>query len=391
MSDPVAWTFATGGTVTEQLTWLTDVLQATTGPSQHRRLRTAPRTVFKFDGLETGRRRRWLEALLVSNGAGQWQAPLVMEAGALASDLSAASDTIDIDTTTRRFVADGHALLMGEDPQAFELVQIDSIAAGALTLVDDTVNAWPAGTRVFPVRRARLEGMPSLSRFTGDASPYQVQFRLEEPLEFTPNFGTASYRGLPVVEWQPVWTADPEWTPERQLSTEDEQTGNAEVFDLVGIPLGKQVMQCAAQGAAQIAAFRGLLFALCGRWSVAWVPSWTQDLRITAAVANGATTLDVEGPALSPWPLQVNRRDIRIQLHDGTVLYRRVTAAVAHTATVDRLTLDGAIAIGFAASAVASVSFMALSRQDTDVNLLRYWNHDTLQSELTFRAVASDV
>ena len=43
--------------------------------------------------------------------------------------------------------------------------------------------------------------------------------------------------------------------------------------------------------------------------------------------------------------------------------------------------------MGLAANAVALVSFMALCRQDTDVNKLTWWNHDTVLSELTFRAV----
>ena len=63
------------------------------------------------------------------------------------------------------------------------------------------------------------------------------------------------------------------------------------------------------------------------------------------------------------------------------------SASAALSADVERLTLDSAITTGFTASAVALVSFMALCRQDTDVNKLTWWNHDTVQSELTFRAV----
>ena len=44
MADPIPWTFATGGTVSETLTWLTDVLPAVTGPEQTRRLREARTT-----------------------------------------------------------------------------------------------------------------------------------------------------------------------------------------------------------------------------------------------------------------------------------------------------------------------------------------------------------
>lgn len=391
LADPVAWTFAAGGEVSTQLTWLTDALQAKTGPAQHRRLRTAPRTGLRFSGLESGHRRRRLEALLYVNGSGQWRAPLVMQTTVLQAELLAASGVVAVDVGSRRFVAGGHALLMGNDPLVYEVVEINAVASNSLTLAAVTTLAWPAGTRVLPLYTGRLEGMPSLSRFTGDDVPYQVQFRLEDLLEWPANAGPAAYRSLPVLEIRPTWTSDPEWSPERELDTVDAETGPISVFDLIGLPRPKQTMQFVLTGQAEFDAFAGLLYALCGRWGVIWVPSWAQDLRVVANVANGATTLDVQGSILSEWPLQINRRDLRIELSDGTVLYRRVTAAVEQTTTVDRLTLDAPIATGFTTGQVATVSFMALCRQDTDVNLLRYWTFEVVQSELTFRAVVDDL
>lgn len=387
MPDPIPWTFATGGTVSETLTWLTDVLPAVTGPEQTRRLREAPRAAVSFNGLESGRNRRWMETLLNANGAGRWQAPLVMDSASLVAPLAAASTSVPVATDYLRFVAGGHALLIAADPRRYEVVAIDAVGPSALTLAAPTVFAWGAGTRVLPLRQARLDGMPTLSRFTGDDVPVQVNFRLEEPLDEVPDAGTAVYRGMPVLEWATGWTSDPQETPERQLLTEDEGTGPVFTHDPVGIPLGKKALAFAVVGRAAIAAFRGLLYALCGRWSPIWVPTQAQDFRVVATVANGATTLDVEHSGYSQWPLAINRRDLRIQLHDGTVLYRRVTAATQQNANVERLTLDSAITAGFAASAVALVSFMALCRQDTDVNKLIWWNHETVQSELTFRAV----
>jgi hypothetical protein len=207
MSEPYPWTFAAGGELTEQLTWLTDVLQAATGPSQHRRLRTAPRTVLTFNGLESGRRRRWLESLLYAHGAGRWGAPLVMDAARLSTALPAATDTIVVDTTGRRFVAGGHALLMQDDPAVFERVQITTVGSARLTLATVTERAWPAGSRVLPLRTARLQAVPSLSRFTGDAAPYQVEFRLEEPLEWPANFGPATCRALPAMRRPTRWSS----------------------------------------------------------------------------------------------------------------------------------------------------------------------------------------
>ena len=134
MPDPIPWTFATGGTVSETLTWLTDVLPAVTGPEQTRRLREAPRAAVSFNGLESGRNRRWMETLLNANGAGRWHAPLVMDTAALAAPLAAASTSVPVATDHLRFVTGGHALLIAADPRRYEVVAIDAVGPSALTL-----------------------------------------------------------------------------------------------------------------------------------------------------------------------------------------------------------------------------------------------------------------
>ncbi len=387
MTDPVPWTFAAGGTVFEQYAWLTDVLPAPTGPEQTRRLRVAPRVTLGFEGMESSRNRRWMETLLNANGAGKWHAPLVMDGATLVAPLTAASTSVPFDTAGLRFSAGGRALLAANAPRHFEVVEIDTVQADRLELTTGTTFDWPAGARVVPLRTARLDAVPTLARFTGDDVPYEIAFRLEEQLEVAADAGAATYRTAPVLEFVPTWSSDPDSTAERQLLTVDEETGPVVTTDLVGIPLGKQNLSFTLVGLAEIAAFRGLLYALCGRWAPVWVPSLAQDLRVVATVANGATTLDVEHSGLSAWPLAINRRDIRLQLADGTVLYRRITAVAEQSAAVERLTLDSAIATGFAASAVTVVSFMALCRQDTDINKLIWWKHDTVLCDLTFRAV----
>ena len=96
-----------------------------------------------------------------------------------------------------------------------------------------------------------------------------------------------------------------------------------------------------------------------------------------------ATTLDVEWFGFGDWPLQANRRDIRIERHGAAPLYRRITA-VNPVTDGERLVLDAALPGGFSVDQVACISFMALCRQDADVNALRLWGQGVVQSQLTF-------
>ena len=65
MADPAVWPFAPGGEYSEELAWLTDMLQAPSGGTQHRRLRQSPRTVIAFAALESGAVRRRMDAMLI--------------------------------------------------------------------------------------------------------------------------------------------------------------------------------------------------------------------------------------------------------------------------------------------------------------------------------------
>lgn len=389
MADPVPWTFCAAGEASERLDWLTDVLPAATGPEQRRRLRIAPRIVLTYASLESADARRAMETALVGNGADGWQAPLWPDAAVLAADLSSAETIADVDSTAGRFRVGGSVLLIGEDPLAFDVGVVAAITETTIELEDPPASSWPAGTLVCPLVAARFDAMPSLARFTGDAAPLEVIFHVTEPMDVDEDAGDAVYRDLPVLEMRPCGNADPTYAPDRSLDVVDNDTGVPVVYDVVGATVPLWAAPYTVVGRPAIAALRSLLYALAGRWGALWVPTFADDLRVTGALVAASTLLDVAWTGFSSWPLRPNRRDLRIELADGTVLYRRIVAA-APEAAGERLVLDAAFGVSAAAGDVVQVSFLVLARQDADVNLLRYWQHDVVETELRFRGVRDD-
>lgn len=387
-ADALPWTFGAGGDYSERMDWLTDVLSASSGPTQHRRLRQSPRVTLAVAALEESHARRRLEALLRDNASGLWRAPVAVDACALTSAASATDTVLALQTAGARFVEGGYVLLQGADSLAAEVAQVATggVGGSSLTLEAGLASAWPAGTRVTPLRTARLSEFPTFGRFTSDASDVvDVAFALVEPLDDDAAIAGDTYRSFPVWPFRPVWTSDPQYTPERVLQGVDFEIAPPAVHDLAGVPQARTVMQFTMDTREDVVAFRQALYALAGRWSPAWVPSWVQDMCVVAAVANGATSIDIEGPLLADLDLPDNQRDIRIELRDGTVLYRRVTGITSPSAAVERLALDSAIAAGFAVADVLLVSWLTLCTQDTDTNLLRYWTRDVMECELTWR------
>jgi len=387
VSAPIPWTFGTGGDVTEQLQFATDVQTASHGAEQRRGLRVAPRVVLGFDGLDEADSRRHMENLLAANGSGRWQVPWVADGGALWTDLAAGATAIAVDTRWRHYRAGGQALLIGRTPRESEIVTIDSLADNGLMLAAPTAQAWPAGTQIFPAVVCRLDEQPLLPRFTSDAVPYSVQFLADEPVDWPAYAGSATYRGLPVFEWEPDWTEDPGAQYARDVVTSDNETALPHVADLVGAPRVLLTQALTTESLQRAAALRSLLYALDGRRCPIWVPGQAHDLVAVAGVPNGAVALDVRWSGLSQFPLTEGRRDIRIQLRNGTVHYRRVTNAVQLSDSIERLTLDDGLSPGFAASDVAMVSFLVPCRQEADVNMLRWWASGVLSTQLTFRGL----
>lgn len=384
----VPWIYAASGSVLEEWAWLTDLLQSSaTGVTQHRRLRQEPRVSIGFDCMASGDERRALEFALRRYGASDWDVPLPYDQRALSA--SASGSTLTLTVGSARFSAGGRALLMAGDRSAWEVVNIDTLSSGSITLSAPVSRTWPAQTSVLPLRTGRIEST-AIERFTGDATGIaSLRFGLNEQLIDAASL-PVTYRGLPVFDMVPDWSSDPQWSSDRITATEDNELGPPSVFDMAGVALDRMEIQYTTTTDAELVALRAGLCALAGRWSPAWVPSWAQDLRLKATVANGATTIDVAGPLLSA-SLPRNLRDLRIQLANGTVLHRHVTDAAALSASTDRLMLDSAIATGFAVADVAAISFLRLCVQDADTNSLRHFAPGVTTTTITWRGLAHEL
>ena len=389
--DPIVWPFATGGEYSEQLDWATDVIPVASGGSQHRRLRQSPRVTLALSALEQGGARRRMEALLRANSAGRWWVPVWVDSAALTAAASAGATVLSLDAADARFVAGGRALLWSGDALTAVVVSIapGGVGASSLTLAAGLVAGAPAGALVVPLRLGRLAEFPQVGRFTAEASDVvDLSFRLDEPLDDAAVVAGDTYRGFPVWPFRPDWSSGPAWSPDRVVQGMDDGIGPPLAHDLAAVPQGKQAMSYQMTTPAEVVAFRRALFALAGRWSPAWVPSWNGDARVVAAVANGATSIDIQAPCFAGLPLPANQRDLRIELRNGTVLYRRITGATTPSAGVERLALDAPIAIGFAPADVLLVSLMTLCVQEADTNLLRYWTREVMECDLVWRQVA---
>ena len=352
--------------VQEVLAWSTNILQAdATGSTQHRALRPAPHRGFAFEVVAGSQERRVAEMLLAGHG-GIWQLPLFPDVQWLNAALPSASGEIECATVGFDFVEGGKALLY-TSVNKFELVDIDAIESDRIVLDLPTAATYGPGSRLYPVRRARVQARAEERLLNHDAGRRRLAFDIDEPCDWPVLASPTQYLGHLVLDARPDESEDPTSSYSRLVQTVDYDTGLPLVHDLAGVALRAQKSDWKLYGRAQHSWFRSLLYTLTGRQTPIWLPSWSRDLLPAAAVAGGSTSLSIEWAGYTLFGKdKPNRKDLRIELNDGAVFYRRITNAVEAGET-ETLTLSASLDAGsITPGRIRQISFMALSTLASD-------------------------
>lgn len=383
-----AWSFVPDWTngIVERIEWKTDLLQSFDASEQRGALRIGPRKSYEFEAFFDGKTRRYAEALAWGWGARPWALPIWPDGQDLGVDVLAGATALSIDTDARDFAPGALAVIL-VDAFTFEVLEVDAVTTGSLALKRPTTRDWPSTARVYPARIARIMDQVTLPRWSGQASGARVIFDVVGAVDHAADAGAAAYRGLPVLADRPDWSGGFDVEMARKLAILDGATGGRTFDDESGLPSLRQRMRWTLTTKAEQDAHRGLLYHLAGRVGSVWVPTWTDDLVITALIANGATAIDVEFCGYTRQLAQApGRRDIRIELTSGQVLYRRITGSSEVDDDTERLSVDSPINQEIPTTDVLQVSFMALCRGDADAVELAHWTGDVCESATVFRS-----
>lgn len=348
--------------VTEGLAWATSVnVASATGVSEHVSYQLGPQRSFGFEVAAARRGDRQLADALLAGHRGAWLLPIFPDVQRLAAAVGAGDGSIACRTDGFDFVAGGRALLWSS-PTRWELLRINAIGPAGLTLVGTAAGSWPVGTRLYPVRRARIQDGSEERLLTDRASRRKLAFDIDEPCDWPALASLPMYLTHPVLEARPDKSEAPTASYARLRQGSNYPGSLPFAYDLADQALRAQSTAWKLVGRARHTWHRSLLYLLAGRATPVWLPSFAADLTPVAAIAGGSTALSVEWAGYTQLGKgRHNRRDLRIELADGTVHYRRVTDAVEAGAT-ETLTLSAALgAAAIAPAQIRQVSFMALA------------------------------
>lgn len=362
-----AWTWAPNWAkgVTERLEWLTLLERGFNGNETATPLRETPRRSWEFSPIAEGTDRQRLEAMLYDASSRTWAVPVWPDSSALAVDIAAGAASIPVATTGLDYHVGGLVMLLGRDAAHFETVEIDTVSANAITLARPTLGAWPAGTPIYPARTARLDTWPTLNRYTTRLVDAGVRFIGTDASDYPAALPATLYRGVPVLETRVEWSDNPTTSYGRDVTLIESATGVVQVDDDTGLPWPVQSHRWQVYGRAERSDLRSLLYGLAGKANRIWLPTWQDDLYPMAPAAGAL--IDVAHCGYTAYLHgQPGRRDIRVELADGSVLYRRITASTELSGTVERLQVDSAWPATLAVADIQSISYLGLCRLASD-------------------------
>lgn len=393
----IAWSFAPdwGDGVRERLTWKTDIMVSEAFVEQRRALRLAPRRELSASMYVEDRERQLLDLALFGWGGRIWAVPVWPEIQVLAVPVALESKRIDCQTEHLDFHPGGLAMLRSESAFEFEVVEIEAVDAGGLDLRRATQGSWPAGSRLYPARTGQLMQQPDISRLTDMASAVDVDFLVMDPSDWPALAVDALplYRGRPVLDARPDESEDLTSSFERLTSTLDSQASMPLVTDTAGRAMPVTGYRWVDMGRAERAHWRSLAYTLRGAQGSIWVPTHADDLTLVDTVSGTSNALDVANCGYTRFgQARPGRRDIRIELYDGTVLYRRITGAAEMSPAMERLVIDQALGQLVTPSDIMRICWMVCSRQAGDSVEIEHVtdSEGVAKGSMVFRGVRDD-
>lgn len=357
-----------GNYVTETLEWKTDICAGEEGDEQRISRRLTPRRGLKATFLLTGAERQRFEMSMAGRGSVVWLVPLWHHVTKLDTAANAGASSLSFDTRWREYSDGSLAILRGVNSATWEVVTVDSSTASSLALAAPLESAWKKNTMVYPARLARLEFNVSAKKKTDTAAEVEIDFTLDE-INPHPSSGFAptSYRGLPVIVDRPEDGEELEFSYERSMLTLDNDLAIPEVLDRAGKAFITTGYRWALVGRQKQYAFREMLYTIRGRAGSLWMPTFMSDFTLASAVTSGSVAIPMENCGYTAMNVRrPGREDLRFQMRDGSVFYRKVTASVVSSAAIETLTVDSGVPFNLDPAEVVCISFMQPSRLFSD-------------------------
>lgn len=366
--------------VKHRIEWRTDVLKGRRGHERRASQITAPRESYELEFVLDAPQARYLRARLFNDAAAIYMLPQRWQ-GLLGTNALAPGGTgVLVGTTTLSdWAVAGHRVLVEDDRGTRHVTHLQAVAAGSLTLSDGLTAGYTfeANTyRVYPLVAVYLADAGSAGYHAVSAAKVALKARavLLRPI-LGAGAALTSFDGYPVLDRRPRLRDLANETAEGAIALVDYgaiATSHAE--PLVGDVV--RVHDFTWRTDAERQWWLKFIATTRGSQKRYLLPTWLDDL-VVASQPSGDGFLRVyadaiysdayRGNFMLDWQSSTGHDWIQAELADGTLAYRKITAAVDNLDGTQTLTLNAAIDTTGANPDITRISYMELARLSEDV------------------------
>lgn len=365
--------------VKETLSFLTDIIDALDGKEQRLALRSNPRQLFDVLYLLDENARQRMQVQLMDWMDNSFGFPLQHEVLKLTAAHSAATTTYSVsgaDDVDLRI--EGLAVVI-TDANTFDVISITALTDTLITADDPSINAYPVGTSIMPLRVAVIQGAVPGKMLKNNLQEFRIRFEVTDndtgalAGSTTPGFWSI-YNSRVLFDDSNVVTGMMSERYVRRIFRIDNKTGVITQSSPWEKYKRSHQKGFVAHSRAEIKELRQVLIGLNGKQKSFYIPTFIKDVDVKASLGIGTSTMDITKIGYVRFAQDREPKTImRITFNNGDPqLVRIVQSSAEIDTTTERLTLDTTWPSTVAASEVDRVEFYELVRFDTDEFLLSY-------------------
>jgi len=362
----------------ESMAFRTDIIPSLSGKDRRAALRAEPRQGFLLNMKLDGDDRRRLHPFLLDLTDNTFGLPLFHEEVRLTAAISAGAVAFPVAGADDIDMRIGGLALVFTDAATFDVGTVSTVTDTLITVTDLTVNAYPIGTKVMPLRTVMLRRAVRGSRVPGDLEKFSmVVVSIDNETgaiagDTTPGFWS-TFGGRVLFDDCNVVSGEVREEFERRVHVFDNDTGLVKQATTWDLGKRRHPKSFTLRSRAEIKQFRRLMRGLNGPQKAFWIPTFADDLRPVTGHSIGGATIDV---AFIGYTRYVRDRQpmatMRLTYTDGTTTERTVSSSAEVSATVERLTISVTWPANRSLGEIVRIEFFELARFDADEFIIEH-------------------